>query len=111
VAQCDGTDPKTLAYAVLRSILEVGRNDDRPRSVRLVSSHPTMQRIFENFGFRLKSQQKFFAIGGLRPDVDLPSNTANWLVNLDWGARVLRGPFINRADLSSPDAMPEVSDW
>ena len=96
VAQCDGNDPATLAYGVLLSILEAGKDDTQPRSVLLISSHSVMRPIFEEFGFRAALEQKPLAIGGMRPDVDLPANTAGWLVNLDWGGRVLRQPFAMR---------------
>ena len=85
VAQCDGEDPKTLAYGVLLSVLETARGDRRPRTVLLTSSHPEMQKIYSQFGFEFRGEQKKFAVSALRGPVDLSSGVTNWLVNLDWG--------------------------
>lgn len=93
VAQCDGTDPELLAYGVISSIVEAGRHDLVPRSVMLTSSHPRMQAIYRQFGFRTGGADERFAIGGYRQDVPLEPDTSAWLVNFDWGNNELQTPF------------------
>jgi len=97
VAQCDSDDTVALSYGILLSILEAGRNDEKPRTVMLSSSHLLMRGIFEEFGFRAWYHPRPFAIGGLRVGVDIPMETSNWLVNFDWGNNGLRAPFVDRA--------------
>lgn len=96
VAQCDGTDPVTLAYGVMLSIFEVGKHDSRPRSVMLTSSHPVMQRLYREFGFRISKSDECFAIGGYKQPVTLNRDTSNWLVNFDWGNNELQTPFLDQ---------------
>ena len=43
LAQCDGEDPTTLAYAVLTTLIEIGRKDHRPPTVILSSASAPMQ--------------------------------------------------------------------
>ena len=95
VAHCDGTDARTLAYGVLLSVLHVGGQDDKPRTVVLASSHATMQSIYRRFGFQPERQDREFCIGTLRGPVDIEADTANWLVNFDWGDNGLRPPFFD----------------
>ncbi len=96
VAHCDGIDARTLAYGVLLSVLEVGREDRKPRTVILASSHPTMQEIYQRFGFRSGRTDRQFCIGTLRGPVDIESDTSDWLVNFDWGDNGLRPPFLDQ---------------
>jgi hypothetical protein len=98
VAQCDGTDPRTLAYGVLQSVLHVGREDRAPRSVVLASCHPAMQAIYRRFGFRPEPQDRPFCIGALNKGVALEADTSNWLVNFDWGDNGLRPPFLDQRE-------------
>jgi hypothetical protein len=97
VAQCDGVNASILAYGVLRSILEAGKSDEKPRMVQLNSSHSEMCRIFETFGFHSEPRECRFALGALRESVDVPPDTSNWLINLDWGDNGLRPPFCAEA--------------
>lgn len=86
VAQCDGEDADTLAYGVLLSILHVSRQDTEPRAVGLVSSHPPMQRIYEQFGFKSDGPDWPFALNPVEHgDIRVDPDTSDWLVNLDWG--------------------------
>ena len=94
VAQCDGEDAVALAYGVLLSILEVGREDQEPRSVFLVSCHSEMKKIFQKFGFWEQRRGDLpFAFRTRPPHVDLSLGTSNWLVNFDWGDNGVRPPF------------------
>jgi len=98
VAQCDGGDPATLAYGVLRSLAEAGRNDKKPREALLTVCHPVMQQIYQQFGFITRSRwDRPLALGLQRNKISLPSDTANWLINFDWGDNGLRAPFLDQA--------------
>jgi hypothetical protein len=94
VAQCDGEDAETLAYGVLLSILHVGREDTEPRTVRLVSTHPLMQTIYERFGFKRDGPDWPFSLGSRDQQVRLDPDTSTWLVNLDWGDNGLLDDFL-----------------
>jgi len=96
VAHCDGAEPRALAYGALLSILEVGRDDRKPRTVHLASSHPEMQQIYESFGFRPTKRERPFALGTLRGLADFDADTSQWLVNLDWGDNGVRAPLLER---------------
>ena len=102
IAHCDGIDPKTIAYGVLLSLLQAGREDREPRAALLSSSHPMMQQIFQHFGFRLERPHRPFAVGTLNGPSDIGPDTSNWLVNFDWGDNGLRPPFL--------DESPSVQD-
>jgi hypothetical protein len=93
VAQCDAEDAETLAYGVLLSILQSGRQDRFPRTILLTCSNPTMAEIYVKFGFRRGKKDYPIAIGGLRRKVEISTDTTNWLVNFDWGDNGLLGPF------------------
>jgi hypothetical protein len=97
LAHCDGTDPRILAYGVLLSVLHVGRQDRKPRSVVLACCHPAMQEIYQRFGFRTKYKDHPFCIGTLHGPVDFVPDTSHWLVNYDWGDRGLRPPFLDQS--------------
>jgi hypothetical protein len=92
VSHCDGSDPRLLAWGVLQALLEACREDTRPRSVLLASSHPEMRRHYEAFGFHLLPERPL-ALGPARPGFELPSDPRGWLVNYDWGDNGLRPPF------------------
>jgi len=103
VAQCDGTDVRSLAYGVLLSILEAGSGDRSPRSVVLTCSHPMMQEIYGKFGFQAEPEDRPFFIGTLQGPADIVPDTSNWLINLDWGDNGLRSPFLDElAQNNSP---------
>jgi hypothetical protein len=106
VAQCDGPDPVTLAYGVMSSIVESGKHDRHPRTVMLTSSHPRMQEIYRQFGFRASTSDECFAIGGYKQDVPLGSDTSTWLVNFDWGNNELQGPFLDQLSDDAVSAEP-----
>jgi hypothetical protein len=97
VAQCDGQDPVVLAYGVLLSIVRASDEDTQHRPVCLVSSHPQMQKIYERFGFRRDGPDQTFALNAIERNGNVDSNTANWLVNLDWGDNGLLGPFLDQS--------------
>jgi len=84
VAQSDGDDPSGLAYGTLLSILEVARDDRKPRKVLLLSSHRQMQTLYEHFGFRPEQTDFFFALSSLRQRIEIPLSTSSWLINYDW---------------------------
>lgn len=84
VAQSDGNDPSGLAYGTLLSVLEVAREDRKPRKVLLLSSHTQMQTLYEHFGFRPERADFFFALFSLRHTIDFPLDTSTWLINYDW---------------------------
>ena len=96
VSHCDGEEAQSLAYGVLRSVLEVAREDRKPRAVLLSSSHPVMQRVYEQFGFRAARQERPLVFGAHRCRVQLPSDTSRWLINFDWGDNGLRSPFLDQ---------------
>ena len=96
VAQCDGVDPETLAYGVISSIVEVGKQDRYPRTVMLTSSHSRMQEIYREFGFRAGKSGRRFAVGGYKRDVTLDPDTSRWLINYDWGDNGLHSPFLDQ---------------
>lgn len=96
VAQCDGIDPEMLALGVVSSIVEAGKHDLVPRSVMLTSSHPRMQAIYRQFGFRTSGADERFAIGGYRQEIPLEPDTSTWLVNFDWGNNELQTPFLDQ---------------
>ena len=107
VAQCDGEDATVLAYGVLLSILEVGRQDLEPRSVYLACCHSEMKRIFQQFGFRDDGGDLPFAFRNPPPHVDLSLGTSRWLVNFDWGDNGMRQPF---RDENSRPVEGQISD-
>jgi hypothetical protein len=96
VSQCDGEDPEVLAHGVLLSLLEVAMSDNRPRTVLLTSSQPLMQRVYVSFGFRAARENRPFALGAWSKPVDVPPDTSQWLINLDWGDNGLRVPFADQ---------------
>lgn len=103
VAHCDGTDARSLAYGVLLSVLQVGREDHKPRSVILATCHPAMQEIYQRFGFRPEGVDRPFTMGTLRGPVDIAPDTSNWLVNFDWGDNGLRPPFLDQSPSGAND--------
>jgi hypothetical protein len=113
VAQCDGRDADTLAYGVLLSILQAGHDDTKPRTVSLVSSHPRMQKIYEQFGFKRNGPDRPFALGPPGRNVQVHPDTSNWLVNLDWGDNGLLGPFLGQLPpFAKPlDLLPARACW
>jgi len=98
VAQCDGIDPRSLAYGTLLSVLQAGREDREPRSVVLTSCHPVMQKIYESFGFRPDPEDRPFCLSATNGPVDIAPDTSNWLVNFDWGDNGLRAPFLDQVE-------------
>jgi hypothetical protein len=96
VAQCDGTDVRSLAYGVLLSLLDAGRGDQLPRSVVLTCANPVMQEIYEKFGFQAEPEDRPFFIGTLNGPADIALDTSNWLINFDWGDNGLRPPFLDQ---------------
>jgi len=102
VAQCDGTNAWTLAHGVLLSILQVGQNDQEPRTVMVSLCHPAMREIFQKFGFHAEREDRAFCIGTLRGPVDIAEDTSKWLINYDWGDNGLRPPFLDQAPTETP---------
>jgi hypothetical protein len=96
VAQCDGEEPAALAYGVLLSLVRATAKDGRAREVMLTCSHPEMQRVYQQFGFRARGPDRPFVVGSRRGPVDLPADTSQWLVNFDWGDNGLRPPFLDQ---------------
>jgi len=94
LAHCDGLDPAVLAYGALLSMLEVGGQDRKPRTMMLASTHPGMKAIFEQFGFRETGGPHPLIIGGIPDALQIPLDTSQWLINWDWGGRALRPPFL-----------------
>lgn len=99
LSQHDGEDASALAYGILMSILEVGRDAPTPRPVFLVCSNPHIARIFRGFGFWRQQVGDYpFAFRTRPPGLDRAAGTSNWLINFDWGDNDLRQPFLDRAD-------------
>ena len=98
VAQCDGIDPRSLAYGTLLSVLQAGREDREPRSVVLTSCHPVMQKIYESFGFQPGAKDRPFCLGATDGPADFAPDTSNWLVNFDWGDNGLLAPFLDQVE-------------
>ncbi len=96
VAQCDGTDPVTPACGVMTSIVEVGRQDRKPRAAVLTSSHSAMQELYREFGFRDAMSGRRFAVGGYKCVVTLKPDTSDRLINHDWGDIELRSPILDQ---------------
>jgi len=97
IAQCDGDDPAVLSYGVLLSVLKASRDHGVPREVVLTCCHPVMRRIYERFGFVDSAEERPFALGSLRREVDLPAtDTSNWHINIDVGDNGLRAPFLDQ---------------
>ena len=94
VAHCDGEDPESMAYGILLSLLSTEALEGIPE-VRLMSTHPTMQRVFTDFGFRPFPGGRPLAMGRLRGALNLPTDTSDWLVNFAWGDNGLRSPFLD----------------
>ncbi len=85
VAQCDAVDAEVLAYGVLRGMLEVEQGNPAPRPVMLSCSHPAMQAIYEDFGFRVHALHPLALGSHHKGMVPTGANTYNWLINYDWG--------------------------
>ena len=97
VSQCDGSDAEVLACGILHAVLKLGSEGDPSRTVLLTSSHPRMERLFHEFGFRNDGSRDFL-IGGLRKtSPDIGTETSNWLVNFDLGDNGLRSPFLDES--------------
>ncbi len=96
VAHSDGEHASLLAYGTVLAVMEASAHDRRPRSAALLSSHPTMQRIFEQLGFRALGQPRQLALGGRGEALPQGPDASGWLVNLDWGDNGLRAPFLDQ---------------
>ena len=102
VAHSDGSDPALLAAATVHGIAALARGSRDRRQVTLVSSHPTMQQVFVSAGFRhLPRRRKAFAVGTLRGTLPITCPVSEWLVNVDWGDRGLRRPFLDECSAST----------
>ncbi len=102
VAHCDATDPIALAHGVLLCLAEVGKQDTNRREVILASSFPAMQEVYTRFGFVTHPNlDRKFALGLQRYKAEVPRDTAQWLVNYDWGDIVLRPPFLDESEATS----------
>jgi hypothetical protein len=99
VAQCDGEDATALAHGILMAVVEASRKDERPRTVFLSCCHTEMQRVFEQFGFRMElwGSELPFAFRTVPPQLDVSAaGTAQWLVNYDWCDNGLQAPFLDQ---------------
>lgn len=98
VAQCDGEDSKALAYGILLSILEIARDDQKPRTVFLACCHRNMCQVFESFGFRQRPGQGDlpFAFRTPPPRFETAPDISNWLINYDWADNGLLAPFLDQ---------------
>lgn len=95
VSQCDGVDASHLACGILLALAEITEQDQTPRELFLCSTHPTMQRLFQRFGFRNWRQTRPFVMGALRTPLDMANDMQAWLVNFDWNDNGLRHPFLS----------------
>lgn len=93
VAHADGSDARLLAVGILKAALLVTECDRKPRAIRLTSSHPEMQAVFEQAGMRAAEQGRAFALKSRRGTPLFPPDTSGWLINFDWGDNSLRPPF------------------
>ena len=98
VAQCDGEDSNALAYGILLIILEIARDDQKPRTVFLACCHRGMRHVFESFGFRHRPGKDDlpFAFRTPPPGFDAAPDTSNWLINYDWADNGFGAPFLDR---------------
>jgi len=93
VAHADGQVAADLAYAVLMAVAETASDTRHTREVQLASSHPEMQAIFADFGFRPLTHDRPLALGSMRGPITIPADTSRWMVNFDWSDNCLRLPF------------------
>ena len=96
LAHCDGKSPSILAYGVLLALSELGKTYKKRPEIDIASCNPQMKKIFRAAGFREIIEEKKFAIGTLKKKPDIPPNTSNWLVNIDWNDNGLRSPFLDQ---------------
>ena len=96
IAHCDGNSPSMLGYGVLLALSKLGEAYAKQPEVELVSCNPKMQKIFRSSGFREIKVEKKFALGALKKEPDIPTDTSNWLVNIDWNDNGLRSPFLDQ---------------
>lgn len=97
VAQCDAEDATVLAYGILLSMIEAGRNDRTARTVFLSCCHSEMRSIFEKFGFRKWFRGNLpFGFLELPPSVGESREVSTWLVNYDWADNGLQAPFLDQ---------------
>ena len=105
VAQCDAEDATALAYGILLSVLEAGRNDRAARTVFLSCCHSEMRPIFEEFGFRRWFRGDLpFGFLELPPSIGETREISDWLVNYDWADNGLQAPFLDQ----NPAKIPSV---
>jgi hypothetical protein len=98
VSHSEGSDPAGLAAGTVRSVAALATGLRDRRMVTLISSHPTMQRVFESVGFRDQPRRaKPLALGTLKGPYPISAPASEWLVNLEWGDRGLRRPFLDEA--------------
>lgn len=89
VSHADGSDPEALAAGILKAIHLAGESAGRSVKVTLASSHPAMQSVFMQYGFRLSAESYPFAAGALRGAKNL-GDPQNWLVSFGIGDNDLR---------------------
>lgn len=93
VAHADGGDPRLLAAGIMKAVAQVIEHDSTPREILLTSTHPAMQEVFAACRLRPAPQGRPFALKSRRGALPVMPDTANWLVNFDWGDNSLRPPF------------------
>jgi hypothetical protein len=93
VAHADGSDARLLAAGILKAALLVTERDTKAREIRLTSSHPEMQAVFEASGMRAAEQGRSLALKSRRGAPPFAQDTTGWLINFDWGDNSLRPPF------------------
>jgi len=96
LSHCDGSSPSMLGYGVLLALSKLDKDYKDQPEVDLLSCNPQMKKIFSFSGFREINEEKKFAIGTLKRRPDIPLNTSNWLVNIDWNDNGLRSPFLDQ---------------
>jgi hypothetical protein len=89
VVYSDGSDPELLAAGILKAIFLVGEEEDKYRKITLASSHPVMQALFVQQGFRLAEKNYPFAAGALKDAKNL-GDPGRWLLNFGMGDNDLR---------------------
>ena len=89
VVYADGNNPGLLAAGILKAIFLTGEEGDKNRKVTLASSHPAMQALFVQEGFRLAEENYPFASGGLKDAKNL-GDPGTWLLSFGMGDNDLR---------------------
>jgi hypothetical protein len=102
VAQCDAPSVEQLSQGIFAALGQACSGTRRQCGVVLSTSNPFMKSACESFGFKEHSAGRSLAIGGIGRKPKWGEDTANWLVNYDWGDNGLRAPFLGSLFIKEP---------